>query len=158
MAMSLQRMDMNMVMYPEITGGVGDQEGAGAIPKQASPDGDHILAGMQHGNMDVPALRKEPAWQISNKSNRSTITGGVQYITPFLFLPAARIGRNGKLRFQLSREDIRITSRLRLQSWEIRIRSIWPVSGTLYPGDSHFRLIATAISDQGAELHLPVNK
>jgi CopA family copper-resistance protein len=52
--------------------------------------------------------------QVSNKNNRSTFTVGVQYTTPWLMLADARIDGNGKLRFQLSREGIPITSRLRL--------------------------------------------
>lgn len=51
--------------------------------------------------------------QQSNKSNRKTFTVGLQYITPLLFLADARVDGNGKLRFQLSREDIPVTSRLR---------------------------------------------
>ena len=51
--------------------------------------------------------------QISNKPNRKTFTAGVQYVTPWLMLADARVDGNGKLRFQLSREDIPITPRLR---------------------------------------------
>src|SRR5215203_2330870 len=51
--------------------------------------------------------------QISNKANRKTFTAGVQYVTPWLMLADARVDGNGKLRFQLSREDIPITPRLR---------------------------------------------
>lgn len=51
--------------------------------------------------------------QVSNKDNRKTFTVGVQYITPWLMLADARIDGNGKLRFQLSREDIPVTKRLR---------------------------------------------
>lgn len=52
--------------------------------------------------------------QVSNKNHRSTFTAGIQYTTPWLFLADARVDGNGKFRFQLSREDIPITSRLRL--------------------------------------------
>jgi len=52
--------------------------------------------------------------QISNKNNRSTVTAGIQYLTPWLMLADARVDGNGKFRFQLSREDIPITQRLRL--------------------------------------------
>jgi CopA family copper-resistance protein len=51
--------------------------------------------------------------QVSNKNNRSTFTVGLQYTTPWLMLADARIDGNGKLRFQLSREGIPITPRLR---------------------------------------------
>lgn len=52
--------------------------------------------------------------QNSNQNNRKTFTVGVQYITPGLFLADARVDGNGKFRFELSREDIPITTRLRL--------------------------------------------
>jgi FtsP/CotA-like multicopper oxidase with cupredoxin domain/uncharacterized Zn finger protein (UPF0148 family) len=51
--------------------------------------------------------------QYSNQNNRKTFTVGVQYLTPGLFLADARIDGKGKLRFELSREDIPITPRLR---------------------------------------------
>lgn len=52
--------------------------------------------------------------QYSNQNNRKTYTVGVQYITPGLFVADARIDGKGKFRFELSREDIPITPRLRL--------------------------------------------
>ena len=51
--------------------------------------------------------------QISNKNDRKTFTAGIQYTTPWLLLADARVDGNGKFRFQLSREDIPITPRLR---------------------------------------------
>jgi FtsP/CotA-like multicopper oxidase with cupredoxin domain len=52
--------------------------------------------------------------QYSNQNNRKTFTVGVQYMTPGLFMADARIDGKGKFRFELSREDIPITPRLRL--------------------------------------------
>lgn len=51
--------------------------------------------------------------QVSNKNNRHTIAAGIEYTLPMLFIADARIDGDGKLRFQLSREDISITPRLR---------------------------------------------
>lgn len=51
--------------------------------------------------------------QNSNQNNRKTFTAGIQYTTPGLFLADARIDGKGKLRFQLSREDIPVTQRLK---------------------------------------------
>jgi FtsP/CotA-like multicopper oxidase with cupredoxin domain len=51
--------------------------------------------------------------QLSNKDNRKTIMAGIAYTLPLLFVADARIDGNGKLRFQLSREDVPITNRLR---------------------------------------------
>ena len=52
--------------------------------------------------------------QISNKNDRKTFIVGVEYTLPWLVLADARVDGNGKFRFQLSREDIPLTSRLRL--------------------------------------------
>ena len=51
--------------------------------------------------------------QVSNKNNRHTAVVGLAYTLPMLFVADARIDGNGKLRFQLGREDIPLTSRLR---------------------------------------------
>lgn len=51
--------------------------------------------------------------QASDKNNRHTVIAGVAYTLPMLFVADARIDGNGKLRFQLGREDIPLTSRLR---------------------------------------------
>ncbi len=51
--------------------------------------------------------------QISNKLHRKTVIAGVAYTLPMLFVADMRIDGDGKLRFQLSREDMPVTSRLR---------------------------------------------
>lgn len=51
--------------------------------------------------------------QTSNKANRKTVIAGVQYTLPLLFVADFRVDGNGKFRFQLGREDIPITKRLR---------------------------------------------
>ncbi|MGY4386701.1 hypothetical protein ACVWYN_003761, partial [Pedobacter sp. UYP24] len=51
--------------------------------------------------------------QVSNKDNRHTVVAGVAYTLPMLFVADARIDGNGKLRFQLGRDDIPISSRMR---------------------------------------------
>ncbi|HEY5370779.1 MAG TPA: multicopper oxidase domain-containing protein [Hanamia sp.] len=51
--------------------------------------------------------------QISNKDNRKTIMAGVAYTLPMLVLADMRIDGNGKFRFQLSREDVPVSKRLR---------------------------------------------
>lgn len=52
--------------------------------------------------------------QKSNKNNRKTVVAGIAYTFPMLFIADGRIDSDGKFRFQLSREDIALTSRLRL--------------------------------------------
>jgi CopA family copper-resistance protein len=51
--------------------------------------------------------------QASNKNNRSTIVGGIAYTLPMLFIADGRVDGNGKFRFQLGREDIPFSKRLR---------------------------------------------
>ena len=51
--------------------------------------------------------------QASNVDNRKTIIGGIEYTLPLLIIGQARLDGEGKLRLQLSREDIPVTSRLR---------------------------------------------
>lgn len=51
--------------------------------------------------------------QISDKNNRHTATIGVQYTLPMLVIAELRVDLNGKVRMQLSREDVPLTKRLR---------------------------------------------
>lgn len=51
--------------------------------------------------------------QVSNKEQRKTVVAGIAYTLPMLVVADARIDGNGKLRFQLGREDIPISKRLR---------------------------------------------
>ncbi|MEO6489693.1 MAG: multicopper oxidase domain-containing protein, partial [Ferruginibacter sp.] len=51
--------------------------------------------------------------QRSNKDNRRTIIAGVAYTLPTLTVADLRVDGNGKLRFQLSREGIPVTPRMR---------------------------------------------
>ncbi len=59
---------------------------------------------------------EEKNWfgQKSNKNNRHTVVAGIAYTLPMLFVADARVDGDGKFRFQFSREDIPVTSRLRL--------------------------------------------
>jgi CopA family copper-resistance protein len=52
--------------------------------------------------------------QVSNKDNRHTVMAGLAYTLPMLFIADVRVDGDGKFRFQLGREDIPVTSRLRL--------------------------------------------
>ncbi|MCB0271443.1 MAG: multicopper oxidase domain-containing protein [Bdellovibrionales bacterium] len=52
--------------------------------------------------------------QKSNKDNRKTAVMGLQYILPMLFVADLRLDSDAKLRFQLGREDISISKRLRM--------------------------------------------
>ncbi|WP_285059776.1 multicopper oxidase domain-containing protein [Pedobacter ginsengisoli] len=52
--------------------------------------------------------------QSSNQNNRKAVVIGLQYTLPMLVTAEARLDDKGKLRFQLMREDMPITARLRL--------------------------------------------
>jgi hypothetical protein len=52
--------------------------------------------------------------QLNTKDQRAVVCLGVQYILPVLLKADARIDTEGKLRVQLGREDIPLTSRLRM--------------------------------------------
>jgi hypothetical protein len=67
-----------------------------------------------HYNSMENEIEKNLFGQNSNQNNRRTFTIGVQYMTPWLMLADARIDGKGKFRFELSREDIPVTPRLRL--------------------------------------------
>lgn len=51
--------------------------------------------------------------QISNKENRKTVVAGIAYTLPMLVIADARVDGNGKFRFQLGREDIPVSKRIR---------------------------------------------
>lgn len=51
--------------------------------------------------------------QVSNKDSRKTVVAGIAYTLPMLVVADARIDGNGKLRFQLGREDIPVSKRMR---------------------------------------------
>jgi len=65
------------------------------------------------GDMTKSSDYKNLFGQVSNKNDRNTFVVGVEYILPWLVVADARIDGDGKLRFQLSREDVPITKRLR---------------------------------------------
>ncbi|MEP7171437.1 MAG: copper oxidase, partial [Bacteroidota bacterium] len=58
---------------------------------------------------------EEKNWfgQVSNKNDRQTFIAGIAYTLPMLLIADARIDGDGKFRFQISREDIPVTPRLR---------------------------------------------
>jgi len=51
--------------------------------------------------------------QNSDKDDRKTAVVGLSYVLPMLIVADARVDGNGKLRFQLERDDVPLTSRLR---------------------------------------------
>ncbi|HMK27501.1 MAG TPA: multicopper oxidase domain-containing protein [Chitinophagaceae bacterium] len=85
--------------------------------------------------------------QASNKNDRKTVVAGVAYTLPMLVIADARIDGNGKFRFQLSREDISITPRLRF-NWMINTDKEY-MAGFRYVASKYFSLSTHYDSDMG---------
>jgi CopA family copper-resistance protein len=80
--------------------------------KKVALDGDEIRKGIMGKNIfgdDTYTM----LGQRSNKNNRSTITAGIQYLLPMNVLSEFRADLYGKMRFQLTREDIPVSPRFR---------------------------------------------
>jgi CopA family copper-resistance protein len=69
---------------------------------------------MIEGDIKLQKDYKNLLGQVSDKDNRKTFVVGLQYTLPWLLLADARVDGNGKFRFQLGREDVPVTPRLRL--------------------------------------------
>ncbi|WP_255486992.1 multicopper oxidase domain-containing protein [Mucilaginibacter sp. SP1R1] len=73
----------------------------------------YAYAGFDYHYKTGEGTEKNLFGQVSDKNNRKTVVAGLAYTLPMLVTADARIDANGKLRFQLSRDDIPLTSRLR---------------------------------------------
>ena len=67
-----------------------------------------------HRNTRENMSEKNMFGQISNQDNRKAFVAGIQYNLPMQVMAEARLDSEGKMRFQLMREDIPITPRIRL--------------------------------------------
>lgn len=67
-----------------------------------------------HRNTRVNDAEVNLLGQLTNQNNRQAFVAGVEYTLPMLVNAQLRIDSKGKLRFQLSREDMPLTPRLRL--------------------------------------------
>jgi FtsP/CotA-like multicopper oxidase with cupredoxin domain len=94
------------------------------------------------GNDDKNALG-----QISNRNNRKAGVVGIIYTLPMFLLADARIDTDGKLRFQLGREDIPLTNRLRLNFMLNTDKEY--MTGFRYVVSKYFSLSAHYDSDMG---------
>ena len=80
--------------------------------KKVGDHGEEIRKGIMADNI-FGNDSKNMFGQRSNKNNRSTITAGIQYLLPMNVLSEFRTDLDGKFRFQLMREDIPVSPRLR---------------------------------------------
>ncbi len=92
---------------------------------------------------------EETNWfgQPSNKNNRKTVIAGVAYTLPMQVVADARVDGNGKIRFQLSREDIPVSPRLRF-NWMINTDKEY-MAGFRYILTKYFNLSTHYDSDMG---------
>ncbi len=85
--------------------------------------------------------------QMSNQTNRKAFVAGIQYTLPMLFIAEQRIDSKGKLRFQLSREDIPVAPRLRLSMMGNTDKEY--MGGLRYIVNKYFSLSTHYDSDMG---------
>ena len=92
---------------------------------------------------------EEKNWfgQKSNKNDRKTVVAGIAYTLPTLTVADIRIDGDGKFRFQLSREDIAVTPRLRF-GWMINTDKEY-MAGFRYIVGKYFSLSTHYDSDMG---------
>ncbi|MBA2248811.1 MAG: multicopper oxidase domain-containing protein [Chitinophagaceae bacterium] len=92
---------------------------------------------------------EEKNWfgQKSNKNNRHTVVAGIAYTLPTLTIADFRVDGDGKLRFQLSREDIPLTPRLRF-NWMLNTDKEYMASFR-YIVTKYFSLSSHYDSDMG---------
>lgn len=69
-----------------------------------------------HKNTMENAMEKNVFGQLSNQDNRKAFVAGVEYVLPMLVRAQFRLDSKGKFRFQVGREDIPLTPRLRLNA------------------------------------------
>jgi hypothetical protein len=67
-----------------------------------------------HYNSMENETEKNIFGQYSNQNNRKAVVAGIQYTLPMLVIAEARMDSKGKIRFQLMREDVPLTPRLKL--------------------------------------------
>jgi FtsP/CotA-like multicopper oxidase with cupredoxin domain len=85
--------------------------------------------------------------QLSNQTNRKAFVVGFQYTLPMLVEAEARFDTKGKLRFQLRRNDIPVSSRLRLNVMGNTDREY--MAGLRYSLTKYFSLSTHYDSDMG---------
>jgi CopA family copper-resistance protein len=93
--------------------------------------------------------------QTSNKNDRKTLIAGVAYTLPMLLTADLRIDGNGLFRFQLSREDIPISPRLRF-NWMINTDKEY-MAGFRYIVTKYFNLSSHYDSDMGIGVGITIN-
>ena len=100
-----------------------------------------------HQNSMGSMREKNMFGQMSNQDNRKAFVAGIQYTLPMLFIGEMRADSKGKFRFQLMREDIALTPRLRLNLMGNTDREY--MGGLRYIVNKYFSLSTHYDSDMG---------
>ena len=95
----------------------------------------------------VPVVERNLFGQVSNKNNRKTVVAGIAYTLPLLVIADARVDGDGRFRLQLSREDIPVTPRVRL-NWMVNTDKEY-MAGFRYIVDKYLSLSTHYDSDMG---------
>ena len=101
----------------------------------------------RYRKMDMHETEKNIFGQANSKDQRQVICFGIQYTLPMLFIADARFDTGGELRFQLMREDIPLTKRMRLNL--MGNSDLEYMAGLKYILDKNFSLSAHYDSDMG---------
>ena len=104
-------------------------------------------AGFDYHYKKTGEQEKNMFGQLSNKNDRKTIVAGIAYTLPMLFVADMRIDGDARLRFQLGREDIPLSSRLRLNVMGNTDKEY--SAGVRYIATKHFSLSSHYDSDMG---------
>jgi hypothetical protein len=72
-----------------------------------------LYVGWDYRYRKITEPEKNVFGQGDTKDSRKVFCAGVEYLLPMLIIADARMDTKGKFRFQLSREDLPVTSRLR---------------------------------------------
>lgn len=100
-----------------------------------------------HHNSMENEMDKNLFGQKSNQNNRKGFVAGIQYTLPMLVNAEARIDSKGKFRFQVMREDVPLTPRLRLNIMGNTDREY--MAGLRYILTKYFSLSTHYDSDMG---------
>lgn len=100
-----------------------------------------------HYNSMENEMDKNLFGQQSNQNNRKAFVAGIQYTLPMLVTAEARLDSKGKFRFQLMREDVPLTPRLRLNIMGNTDREY--MAGLRYILTKYFSLSTHYDSDMG---------
>lgn len=100
-----------------------------------------------HKNDMMNMPEKNLLGQFTNQNNRKAFVAGLQYTLPMLFVAEARVDSKGKFRFQLMREDVPLTPRLRMNIMANTDREY--MGGLRYILTKYFSLSTHYDSDMG---------